>query len=219
MKDDKSLLEYVARTILDEIGKICKDDFEKTESPDWIEKSSKIGIEVTVSNDSLKFSNLIENVKSIRDIRNISNFNRTYIKCGGSIIEDKKAKFLNIQYSFPDLKNGYKYIPPGYDDTFKPINDRIIDKLDKLNEVYHKCTENWLFIFSPKLVYDIEIEKEIEDIIRIQNNYKTKFNVIFMLCCNTLYEFNFYNNKCNNIEIKDFEKIFKNSIEDEKNKH
>lgn len=213
---EEPLIEYLARTILDEIGEICKDDFKKAESPDWIEKNNKIGIEVTVSNDSLKFSGLIENVKKISDINNINNFNKTYKKCGGSIIDDKKAKMLNIKYSYPNLKNGYVYIPPKYDDTFKPINDRIKSKLKKLNDVYHTCSENWLFIFSPKLVDKEEIDEETEKICEIQNEYKIKYDNIFMLCCKTLYKFNIYTKKCDETSIKDFDNIFKIAIIDQK---
>lgn len=214
--------ECLARRVLDKQKIVKKDDFDSSDKPDWI-NSDKVGIEVTIDNESIGFTKLIENVNSREDISSIKVFNRTYEEMDGCIINREIAEMLEINYSFPRIDYENVYIPPTFDLDFKHARNSFCNKLNKLNTIYSYHDKNYLFIFSICFEERVNFEEELNNLSEIQKDFKYKFQKVYVFILRKLYELDLVEKKVqtysfNNDDIRDIfinAKMDKETIEKE----
>lgn len=118
------------------------------------------------------------------------------------------------------LNNGYIYIPPDIDDSFIPINKVIKTKLEKL-EHYKRCNDNRLFIFSVELniltseaISDSELNKELNYLLTIKNEYKYNYKIVYIFSIGKMYVFNLEKENYHIIELENIEEILKKTLKE-----
>ncbi len=127
----------------------------------------------------------------------INKFNKRFKKNGGRVITIEQARII---FQDEDIRDGfgfhekYLYILPVYGNDFSKINNSIEDKLNKYYD--EKLQDNRLFIFTPIHIRKEMVEAEIIKINNIQEEYKRKFNIIYIctlneLCMLDLKDYNF----------------------------
>lgn len=183
--------ELLAMNVLTETNIINKDDFNKSESPDFISKNGNIGIEITIVNNSIAYGK--EAIKGIK-IENARNKKAYVKKLGGNVmsINDAKAQNKFVMYE----ENNLAYVSFDLDTGFDLINQSIEKKLKKLQE-YKTCKEYRLFIIAPCLfiqahkgIHEIEVEQEIKNIEKLFYKYNLIYNTIYIYNGNVLYTIN-----------------------------
>lgn len=180
MNKENLYFEIFARNILEKYTGLDITNFRKHESPDWIDNINSIGIEVTRTAKGNQFWSELENVKKPISDEKIERFNKRFEKNGGRVISLDLAKTIGIKDTF-GYNNNFVYILPCYNDDFSIVNQRISEKVKKLNKNYTAIKDNRLFIFSSIMFNDEIIKNEIESIQKIQKKYKCRFN-IFYIC-------------------------------------
>lgn len=185
--------EILAKNILIKAGIFEEKEFDesKCESPDFIIKNGKIGIEVTIVNNSMAYGNSIIKGMSIDRARN----KEAYIKyIGGKVMSEGEAKAQNKFILYKE--NGKAFVSFDLDMRFGLINERVKLKLDKLQK-YNKCEEYQLFIWTPCLfieksaeIHKEEVQREIVDLDKLYSNYNLKYDIIYLYTGNILYTIN-----------------------------
>jgi len=182
--DDKTFIEEFAKEVLEE--KQLLKDLVKSESPDYIVKDKRIGVEVTKVFANSKLDGYTK--KYGHNIKNINKYNIGYEKLGGKVLRKNSvlAKILKLKNS-PYHKD-YIHIQTGYNDNdFNDINKAIIKKLERLNNKYRTRNDidNFqLAIVTPMHFTQDNITKEVQEIENIQKNYEYKYEYIYIIIIN-----------------------------------
>lgn len=166
---DKNFFEWLIKNILQRYN-LIDNNLEKSERPDF--KNDNLGLEVTRADQSLEFEGFILKY-SKNNIDNIKKFNKNFEKLGGKVLRksDPIVKILNLS-DFFHLHKDYIYIIPSYSEKFDFVNERINDKLKKLNSTYDKNIKHYyLGIFTPLYALEDNIKEEFNKIIELQSNH------------------------------------------------
>ena len=126
---------------------------------------------------------------------NIKKFNKIYEKKGGKVLKktDPIVKLLNLQDCFK-YHEDYVYVSPCYTDNFDFVNEKVKDKLNKLNNLYDKEILNYyLVIFSPIYVNEYMIKEEFYQLKKIESVFNKKFDKIIVIFIDKLCEFDLIN--------------------------
>ena len=172
---------------------------EKSECPDF--KNDNLGLEITRADQSLEFSGFISKYSKDNNI-NIKKFNKNFEKLGGKVFKrnDPIVKILNLSAS-SHIHKDYIYIIPCYSENFDFVNERINDKLKKLNSTYDKNIKHYyLGIFTPIYALEDNIKEEFNKIIELQSNHDRKFEKIIIIFVDKICEFDLLDNTYNIIE-------------------
>jgi hypothetical protein len=221
MKHDyeKKYFEFLALKILKEYQNVNIEGLINEEKPDWQDISNSLGIEITRNSEGTQFWRALEKVKKPIADKKIKEFNKRFKKNGGKVITIEDAKIIYNDMQIKDyfgFNEKYFYIIPSYDDNFSTVNKSIIDKIKKLNIIYNKnIKDNRLFIFSPIFAFDECFESEMKEIIKIQNEYTRKYNIVYICLLYRLLVFNFNENNWNSIQMN---KDVINKLSEEANK-
>lgn len=215
---EKKYFEKFALNLLEKYINISISNFKESEEPDWQDEFNNVGIEVTRDSIGTKFWADIEKVegKKIPD-KDLKKFNGKFKANGGRIITKELATIIGIEDCSFGFNDKYVYIIPSYKNGFERINEIIINKTKKLNKNYKEIIkDNRLFIFSPILVKGKMAEEELNEIIKIQNEYNRNFNIIYVCILHEIYIFNMQTNKWNLIKMneEEFNRISRKSSEE-----
>lgn len=211
---DKNFFEWLIKNILQRYN-LIDNNLEKSECPDF--KNGNLGLEITRADQSLEFSGFILKYSNDNNI-NIKKFNKNFEKLGGKVLRnsDPIVKILNLSSSH--LHKDYIYIIPSYSENFDFVNERINDKLKKLNSTYDKNIKHYyLGIFTPIYALEDNIKEEFNKIIELQSNHDRKFEKIIIIFVDKICEFDLLDNtyniienteeELNNISTKTYEKL------------
>lgn len=214
--NEKKYFELLALMLLKEYTKIDINNFENKEEPDWQDEKNGVGIEVTNTNEGRQFWEELEKVKKPVPDNKIKNFNKRFEKNGGRVIPQELAKIIFGENHSKDsfgFNEKYFYIIPCYNDDFSTVNKSISIKTLKLNKNYNlNIKDNRLFIFTPILVTKEMLENELTVILKKQDEFEKKFNVIYICLLSDLYIFNINKKKCEHIKMQK-ERVEQISIE------
>ena len=212
---DKNFFEWLIKNILQRYNLIAN-NLEKSECPDF--KNDNLGLEITRADQSLEFSGFISKYSKDNNI-NIKKFNKNFEKLGGKVFKrnDSIVKILNLSAS-SHIHKDYIYIIPSYSENFDFVNERINDKLKKLNSTYDKNIKHYyLGIFTPIYALEDNIKEEFNKIIELQSNHDRKFEKIIIIFVDKICEFDLLDNtyniienteeELNNISTKTYEKL------------
>ena len=134
----------------------------------------------------------------------------------GRVIPQELAKIIFGENHSKDsfgFNEKYFYIIPCYNDDFSTVNKSISIKTLKLNKNYNlNIKDNRLFIFTPILVTMEMLENELTIILKKQDEFERKFNVIYICLLSDLYIFNINKKKCEHIKMQK-ERVEQISIE------
>lgn len=205
---EKLYFETFALNLLKRYAGLDITNFKKYEGPDWIDDINSISIEVTRTAEGNKFWSELENVKKPIPDEKIERFNERFEKNGGRVISKELAQIIGIEDTF-GYNSNYVYILPSYDDDFSIVNQRIIEKIKKLNKNYTIMKDNRLFIFSPILFNDEMLKNEINNIKKIQEEFKYRFDKIYICILHELCSIDFNDEKYERIPMnkEEFDKI------------
>lgn len=195
---DKNFFEWLIKNILQRYN-LIDNDLEKSECPDF--KNDNLGLEITRADQCLEFSGFISKYSKDNNI-NIKKFNKNYEKLGGKVLKknDPIVKILNLSVSSHNHKD-YIYINPCYSENFDFVNERINNKLKKLNSTYDKNIKHYyLGIFTPIYALEDNIKEEFNKIIELQSNHDRKFEKIIIIFMDKICEFDLLDNTYNIIE-------------------
>ncbi len=194
---NKNFFEYFAKNILKSYDLI--NDFEKSESPDWIDNKNKIGLEIVRADETRNFSGYIEKYNP-ENCKDILSFNKEYENKGGRVLstDDAIVKILNLHVD----NSGYCYISPAYNDDFSFININIENKLEKLNEKYKDLDKYYLAIITPVYIPPNNVKSSQEYIGKIQSKFVKKYSIIFIICSDKIIIYNFEKNNSSIIAIE-----------------
>lgn len=169
----KIMLEYVLPKEFHELK--IKD------KPDLQNILLDIGIEVTTAVDE-------------KDLEMDSLF--TYLKSG--LTRDKQKVIKKIEQLGGSISNGILSHPVHYR-NLDSINQQLLKKLKKLNGNGYKIfNNNYLFITVIDIILEKECSELIDTYIKLQNNFKVKFDKIFVYKYGgKLFEFNLIERKYN----------------------
>lgn len=195
--DDKIFNEKFAKEVLEKKGILS--NIIKSESPDLIIKDKKIGIEVTKVFQNDGFDGYIK--KYSQNIKNIERFNKGYKKNGGRVFHKNSAIVKILNLSTGPYSNEYSYIIPSYqNNNFQHINNAILKKLDRLENVYSKRKDIETFhlaILTPMYFTISNVIKEIKEIEKLQTERKYKYDFIYIiLISGNIIIFNTKNKTC-----------------------
>jgi len=195
MRNERDFYEYLIKNILIKY-KIININLKKGEKPDFT--GDNFGLEITRAEKSKNFQEFVSRYNKKEDVNTkIDKFNKNYKKVGGKIIKktDPLANYLE-KNNILDYSDDYIYVIPSYKDDFNFINERIIDKLNKLNTVYDKSIQHYyLGIFSTTYVLEDDIKNELSKIQNIQSKYIRKYEKIIIVFLDKICEFDLLNNK------------------------
>lgn len=211
--NEKLFMENLAKNILIKANLLNNYDMQKSESPDFIDKTATIGLEITISNNSIPYT-----MMTIRgqDINNVTKKHNYIKKINGKIIKKNQQKINNKLIIYEDNDNYYTSfdIYLGFD----LINKEIEKKIKKLQN-YKKCKEYRLFIFAPSLflnstesIKKSELKKEIKYIKNIMNESNIKFNIIYFFTINEIYILNVDLESFDSKNITVDEKMYKETL-------
>ena len=195
---DKNFFEWLIKNILQRYN-LIDNNLEKSECPDF--KNDNLGLEITRADQSLEFSGFISKYSKDNNI-NIKKFNKNFEKLGGKVLRNSNpiVKILNLSVS-SYLHKDYIYIIPPYSENFDFVNERINDKLKKLNSTYDKNIKHYyLGIFTPIYALEDKIKEEFNKIIELQSNHDRKFEKIIIIFVDKICEFDLLDNTYNIIE-------------------
>lgn len=186
---DKNYYEELALQILLK-KELIPNTFIKGETPDWHSNKDNIGIEVTNTDQSIEFSEWINNIEN-KEKKNIKKFNKKYKKLGGKILDINHplVKILDLKTAY-NFDENYIYIIPSYDGSFKVIKEAIKRKMDKLNNNYTKFKDNRLAIFTTNIITNEIIQEELIELLNISNSKPTSFNTIYLITFENIFIIN-----------------------------
>lgn len=188
-KSDKIFFEFLIKNMLEYYG-LIQDNLYKSEHPDF--RNEKMGLEITRSDQTLEFTGFISKYNK-DNIKNIKKFNSAFEKCGGRVLKKDSpiVKILDLHDTF-HFHDDYIYIIPGYHDNFDFTNERVEDKLIKLNSLYDKTLSfYYLAIFTTIYVDQSSIIEELKKLINIQSKYERKFEKIIIVFIDKICEYDF----------------------------
>lgn len=203
---EKEYYEQLALNLLESILRIDVSNFDDYEEPDWQNDKDSIGIEITRDDESLKFYKELENVDKVNTVE-VEKFNKRYRKNGGTVMTKGEAKSIGIEGG-SEFNENYVYIIPSYNNNFDDINNKIKNKIKKLNNNYKLFKQNNLFIFSHIRTKKELFKEELDKIIEIQSE-NNKFDFIYICLTDCIVTFDL-NNKIYN--VKEFDKSKFNDI-------
>lgn len=214
---DKEYFEYLIKNMLQQYNLVDK-DLTKNEKPDF--RNLSLGLEITRADQALAFDGFISKYGNEK-IENIKKFNKNFEKLGGKVLNksDPIVKILNLHDTF-HYHEDYLYIIPGYPESFDFVNQRIKEKLIRLNSIYDNNIEHYyLGIFTTIFVFENSIKDELYEIIKLQSQYNKKFEKIIIIFIDKICEYNLLNNtyqiiedtqkNLNNISIMTYEELKK----------
>ncbi|MBR6949602.1 MAG: hypothetical protein IKH54_05385 [Bacilli bacterium] len=214
---DKEYFEYLIKNMLQQYNLVDK-DLTKNEKPDF--RNLSVGLEITRADQTLAFDGFISKYGNEK-IENIKKFNKNFEKLGGKVLNksDPIVKILNLHDTF-HYHEDYLYIIPCYPESFDFVNQRIKEKLIRLNSIYDNNIEHYyLGIFTTIFVFENSIKDELYEIIKLQSQYSKKFEKIIIIFIDKICEYNLLKNTyqiiedtqkdLNNISIMTYEELKK----------
>lgn len=195
---DKDFFEYLIKNILLYYN-IIDGNFIKSECPDFISKD--IGLEITRADETLKFDGFIKKF-SKEKIGNIEKFNKRFEEKGGKVFKktDVIVKLLNLVDTFY-YHEDYVYIIPSYKNDFTFINEKISNKIDKLNTIYDANIKTYyLGVFTTVYATEEMIQEELAILNEMNKNKSKQFDKIIIIFLDKICIFNL---TCNKYKIID----------------
>ena len=195
---DKDFFEYLIKNILLYYN-IIVGDFIKSECPDFISKD--IGLEITRADETLKFDGFINKYPKEK-IDNIEKFNKQFEEKGGKVFKktDVIVKLLNLVDTFY-YHEDYVYIIPSYKNDFTFINEKISNKIDKLNTIYDLNIKTYyLGVFTTVYATEEMIQEELVVLNEMNKNKSKQFDKIIIIFLDKICIFDL---TCNKYKIID----------------
>lgn len=190
---DKDFFEYLIKNILLYYN-IIDGDFIKSECPDFISKG--IGLEITRADETLKFDGFIKKYPKEK-IGNIEKFNKQFEEKGGKVFKktDVIVKLLNLVDTFY-YHEDYVYIIPSYKNDFTFINEKISNKIDKLNTIYDVNIKTYyLGVFTTVYATEEMIQEELVVLNEMNKNKSKQFDKIIIIFLDKICIFDLTFNK------------------------
>ena len=195
---DKDFFEYLIKNILLYYN-IIDGDFIKSECPDFI--NNDIGLEITRADETLKFDGFIKKYPKVKT-GNIEKFNKHFEENGGRFFKktDVIVKLLNLVDTFY-YHEDYVYIIPSYKNDFTFINEKISNKIDKLNSIYDGNIKTYyLGVFTTVYATEEMIQEELAILNEMNKNKSKQFDKIIIIFLDKICIFNL---TCNKYKIID----------------
>lgn len=195
---DKDFFEYLIKNILLYYN-IIDGDLIKSECPDFISKD--IGLEITRADETLKFDGFIKKYPKEK-IGNIEKFNKQFEEKGGKVFKktDVIVKLLNLVDTFY-YHEDYVYIIPSYKNDFTFINEKISNKIDKLNTIYDVNIKTYyLGVFTTVYATEEMIQEELVVLNEMNKNKSKQFDKIIIIFLDKICIFDL---TCNKYKIID----------------
>ena len=195
---DKDFFEYLIKNILLYYN-IIDGDFIKSECPDFI--NNDIGLEITRADETLKFDGFIKKYPKVKT-GNIEKFNKHFEENGGRVFKktDVIVKLLNLVDTFY-YHEDYVYIIPSYKNDFTFINEKISNKIDKLNSIYDVNIKTYyLGVFTTVYATEEMIQEELAILNEMNKNKSKQFDKIIIIFLDKICIFNL---TCNKYKIID----------------
>ena len=195
---DKDFFEYLIKNILLHYN-IIDGDFIKSECPDFI--NNDIGLEITRADETLKFDGFIKKYPKVKT-GNIEKFNKHFEENGGRVFKktDVLVKLLNLVDTFY-YHEDYVYVIPSYKNDFTFINEKISNKIDKLNSIYDvNINTYYLGVFTTVYATEEMIQEELAILNEMNKNKSKQFDKIIIIFLDKICIFNL---TCNKYKIID----------------
>lgn len=195
---DKDFFEYLIKNILLHYN-IIDGDFIKSECPDFI--NNDIGLEITRADATLNFDGFIKKYPKEKT-GNIEKFNKHFEENGGRVFKktDVIVKLLNLVDTFY-YHEDYVYIIPSYKNDFTFINEKISNKIDKLNTIYDVNIKTYyLGVFTTVYATEEMIQEELAILNEMNKNKSKQFDKIIIIFLDKICIFNL---TCNKYKIID----------------
>ena len=195
---DKVFFEYLIKNILLH-SNIIDGDFIKSECPDFI--NNDIGLEITRADETLKFDGFIKKYPKVKT-GNIEKFNKHFEENGGRVFKktDVLVKLLNLVDTFY-YHEDYVYVNPSYKNDFTFINEKISNKIDKLNSIYNVNIKTYyLGVFTTVYATEEMIQEELAILNEMNKNKSKQFDKIIIIFLDKICIFNL---TCNKYKIID----------------
>lgn len=195
---DKDFFEYLIKNILLHYN-IIDGDFIKSECPDFI--NNDIGLEITRADETLKFDGFIKKYPKVKT-GNIEKFNKHFEENGGRVFKktDVLVKLLNLVDTFY-YHEDYVYVIPSYKNDFTFINEKISNKIDKLNSIYDVNIKTYyLGVFTTVYATEEMIQEELAILNEMNKNKSKQFDKIIIIFLDKICIFNL---TCNKYKIID----------------
>lgn len=190
---DKIFFEFLIKNILLHYN-IIDDKFVKSESPDFI--SENIGLEITRADPTLKFDGFINKYPEEK-IGNIEKFNKKFELSGGKVFRktDAIVEILGLVDTF-GYHEDYVYIIPSYKNSLDFINEKINNKIGKLNNTYKKEIDiYYLTVFTTAYINEDMIKEEFVILDELQKNSQKQFDKIIIIFLDKICIFDLANKK------------------------
>ena len=195
---DKDFFEYLIKNILLHYN-IIDGDFIKSECPDFI--NNDIGLEISRADETLKFDGFIKKYPKVKT-GNIENFNKHFEENGDKVFKktDVLVKLLNLVDTFY-YHEDYVYVIPSYKNDFTFINEKISNKIDKLNSIYDVNIKTYyLGVFTTVYATEEMIQEELAILNEMNKNKSKQFDKIIIIFLDKICIFNL---TCNKYKIID----------------
>ena len=190
---DKDFFEYLIKNILLHYN-IIDGYFIKSERPDFI--NNDIGLEITRADETLKFDGFIKKYPKEKT-GNIEKFNKHFEENGGRVFKktDVIVKLLNLVDTFY-YHEDYVYIIPSYKNDFTFINEKISNKIDKLNSIYDVNIKTYyLGVFTTVYATEEMIQEELVVLNEMNKNKSKQFDKIIIIFLDKICIFDLTYNK------------------------
>ena len=195
---DKDFFEYLIKNILLYYN-IIDGNFIKSECPDFI--NNDIGLEITRADETLKFDGFIKKYPKVKT-GNIEKFNKHFEENGGKVFKktDVIVKLLNLVDTFY-YHEDYVYVIPSYKNDFTFINEKISNKIDKLNSIYDVNIKTYyLGVFTTVYATEEMIQEELVVLNEMNKNKSKQFDKIIIIFLDKICIFDLTFNKYKNID-------------------
>lgn len=199
MAYEKLLNEIYAVVTLKYLWRDYQPDFVKSESPDWINDTMELGVEVSQAllPDDGQMESFIENYLGCR---------REELPAAAVERYGERLHFYNDRFW------AILPVPGQQQDYLYKAKYRFERKLEKLNTNYRQMRYNGLYLFlHPGDESDLDVGSLFDDMREKQKQKERTFDWVFLNCGNIIYVCNYIQNSMESIELPTNAETFLNS--------